>query len=422
MKRLICWVLVFAALFGCIPFASAEGEAPALRTTEQGIQFIKSQEGFSARRWWDISQYSIGYGTACGAGDYPNGITVEQADLLLRNKLVEFETSLNAYIEKHNLPLTAAQYDALISFTYNVGTSWMKSSRVSTLLTNGAFTEIEFASAMGVWCHAGKKIYTGLVLRRIREVQLFLYGDYAGTNSKKYFYVIFDADGGSMDADIYYYPEGSAYGTLQTAKKQDRKFLGWFTDAGVQLTEATVAAQNLTVKARWQTPKPAAQAFSDLQQGAWYYTYVDELYNSNVINGYTDGTFRPNGTVTVAEALKLVLVSCGSSVLSPTQAHWASGYQSTAVNNNYVTAEETENLDAPITRGLIAKLAAGALKLSAEPQSGVFADTDDGNVLALQKAGILTGTPDADGNLHFYPENHITRAELSALVYRIRNR
>lgn len=422
VKQVVSWVLVLVLLTGCLCVpVMADSIAPTLRTTEQGIQFIKSQEGFSANRMWDYSQYSIGYGTACGAGDYPNGITVEQADALLRNKLVEVEAYVNAFIEKNNLPFSESQYDALVSFTYNVGSSWMSGSRLSKLLVSGMFTEIEFASAIGVWCHAGSKVTTGLVLRRIREIQMFLYGDYAGTNSKKYYYLLFDADGGTMNADIYFYPEGSAYGPLQAAEKKDRKFLGWFIDTGVQLTEAATVSQNLTVKARWQTPRPANQAFSDVQQGSWFYTYVDELYNANVINGYTDGTFRPSGTVTVGEALKLLLLSCGSTVQSPTEGHWASGYRSLATEKAYLTAEETAQLDVPITRGLIAKLSAGAMGISAESREGIFADTGDGYVLALYNAKIITGTQEA-GELYFYPDNFITRAELSAIVFRIRNR
>ena len=419
MKRIILCLLMTALVFGCFAVPAAADDT-VLKTSEQGVQFIKSQEGFSAHRHWDYSQYSIGYGTACGAGDYPGGISVEQADGLLRKKLAEIEKSLNAYIIKNNLPFSVAQFDALMSFTYNVGTSWMFSSRLSKLLVSGQFTEAEFASAVGVWCHAGSRVNSGLVDRRIREIQLFLYGDYAGSNSKPYRYVIYNPNGGTVDSDIYFYPEGAAYGVLPAASKGNWSFLGWFTQDGVQLTEVDAAVENLKLTARWQSPRPADQAFSDVQQEMWFYPYVDELYNGDVISGYSDGTFRPTGTVTVGEALKLILLSCGNGTQMPLDAHWASGYRAFAVSRGYLSNQETAILDAPITRGMVAKLAAAAKGFSAQPKAGVFADTSAGYVLALYNKGIIQGTLENDQR-YFYPAESITRAELSTIVCRIRS-
>lgn len=419
MKRIFCGILSLILLLGCMAVPAG---ASALKTTENGIQFIKSQEGFSSKKHWDYSQYSIGYGSACEAGDFPNGITVEQADQLLRKELSGLEASLNAFIAKNNLPLSAAQFDALVSFTYNVGTNWMSGSKLSKVLIGGMFTENDFASSLGAWCHAGSKISSGLVLRRIREAQIFLYGDYTGKNSKTFRYVIFDANGGTTGTKIAFYPDGAAYGALPTATKQNRKFLGWFTSSGMQITETAAASQNLTLTARWQSPKPVSDVFSDMSQDQWYYTYVDELYNASVISGYTDGTFRPNGKVSVGEALKLILLACGNSEQGSTDVHWASGYRSLAISKEYLTAAETASLDAAITRGMIAKLAAAAMNLSAPSKTGVFADTSAGYVLALYNAGIIQGSKDAKGALHFYPNNTISRAELSAIVYRLRTR
>ena len=108
-----------------------------LRTTENGVAFIKAREGFRATAYWDYSQYSIGYGSRCEANEYPNGITQEQADRLLRKKLQEFEAKLDAFLAKNNLTLSNTQYDALISLTYNIGSTWMNGTRLASYLAGG---------------------------------------------------------------------------------------------------------------------------------------------------------------------------------------------------------------------------------------------------------------------------------------------
>lgn len=82
-------------------------------------------------------------------------------------------------------------------------------------------------------------------------------------------------------------------------------------------------------------------------------------------------------------------------------------------------AREISNLDEPINRLTIARIAAIAMGL--QPVAGVtpFVDLDDGYALALYEAGIITG--DTVGSQRFYnPESGITRAEMSAIVSRVR--
>ncbi|MBO4930103.1 MAG: S-layer homology domain-containing protein, partial [Clostridia bacterium] len=52
---------------------------------------------------------------------------------------------------------------------------------------------------------------------------------------------------------------------------------------------------------------PAHAAYADVPEGEWYQPYVTELSAQGVISGYEDGSFRPDGTVTWGEALKLIL-------------------------------------------------------------------------------------------------------------------
>ena len=405
------------------------GSVHALSTSEAGIAFIKKQEGFSKYKIWDYSQYSIGYGTQCKAGEYPDGISYEEADILMRNRVKDLESQLNAFIEKHNLPFTQNNYDALMSFTYNLGTAWMNShNRLSDILASGEpFGPSDFASALSVWCHTANGISTGLIERRILETQMFLYGDYTGKESQQYCYVIFNANGGQMTSDIYFFPKGSFYGKLQTATKpsgsEESNFVGWFRPDGTQLTAASIVTENCTVTAWWSEYQSADSVFSDVNKSDWFCSYLNELYNSGILGGFPDGTFRPNSSLTLAQALKLILSACGMAPQdSVDQSHWANGWRLRAEMEGILTHDEMLNLDAPVSRETVATIAAKALHLSTQelPQ-GVFKDSSGEYVLALYSAKIMEGTLDANGARSFHPSDSIRRSEISAVISRIKN-
>ncbi len=49
--------------------------------------------------------------------------------------------------------------------------------------------------------------------------------------------------------------------------------------------------------------------FSDVDESQWYAPYVKEAYRLGVVNGYPDGTFRPNANINIAEAYKIVMAT-----------------------------------------------------------------------------------------------------------------
>ena len=51
----------------------------------------------------------------------------------------------------------------------------------------------------------------------------------------------------------------------------------------------------------------AIQYFSDIEYNDWYYNDILALSDKELVNGYTDGTFKPNNFITRAEALKLII-------------------------------------------------------------------------------------------------------------------
>ena len=168
-------------------------------------------------------------------------------------------------------------------------------------------------------------------------------------------------------------------------------------------------------------PASAASSlpFSDVPSNIWYYTYVKDLYDSKVINGTTATTFSPQGTVTFGQALKLILLAAGYEEQAPTTTHWASGYYRLASQKGFLPSNLNLTLDQPITRLQIASIAVRTLGLTRTSSSkSPFSDTTDQSALILYDHGVFTGVETETGLL-FKPNDNITRAEVSAVIWRI---
>ena len=225
-----------------------------LNTSDACISYLKDKEGFRANAYWDYQQYSIGYGSRCKQNEYPEGITEQQADALMRSMLAEFETELNEFMQENNVRLTSNQYDALMAFTYNTGSEWMRSSRLATILKSGSYTDNELASALGIWCHVGsdsRNVSEDLIERRMREVKMFLYNDYTGKSSPDFCSLVFQTSKGKVDVDIAFYKKGEPSAPLFAAQCEMDQFIGWQTQYGMILTEGDIAMEDMTVYACW---------------------------------------------------------------------------------------------------------------------------------------------------------------------------
>ena len=163
---------------------------------------------------------------------------------------------------------------------------------------------------------------------------------------------------------------------------------------------------------------PAHAAYSDVPEGEWYQPYVTELSAQGVISGYEDGTFRPDGTVTWGEALKLILLAAGQDSQPATDVHWAGGYLNLALQWGILPVGPHYDLDAPITRQQVAQIAARALGLRAVMAHNPFADCSDPEVLALCEAGIVEGM-EVNGQMCFVGEGKLLRSQISAIIFRI---
>lgn len=90
--------------------------------------------------------------------------------------------------------------------------------------------------------------------------------------------------------------------------------------------------------------------FTDLENDAWYEDYVNSAREYGIIGGYDDGTFRPNGHVNRAEALKILLIASGianmegSSVFIGNAATWENNFSDVSASDwfyEYVMQSET---------------------------------------------------------------------------------
>ena len=191
---LMSFVLLISVFLGAAPVAKADS---GMTISDQGIRVLKEFEGFSKYAYFDYSQWSIGYGTACNKDDYPNGITLEKADELLRAYLVNLEKNLNRFANNNNLNLSQQQFDALVSFTYNVGSSWMYDNKqlITKTVLSGA-TGNDFIFALGRWCivteNGVRKVSRGLINRRMIEANMYLNGIYVNSVPSNYKYVIYE--------------------------------------------------------------------------------------------------------------------------------------------------------------------------------------------------------------------------------------
>lgn len=140
-----------------------------MKTGVNGLNLIKQFEGLKLHAYrCPADVWTIGYGhtVSVGANDV---ITEEQAIDLLRQDVAESERAINQHV---HVPLTQNQFDALISFIFNLGVGNFRTSTLLKKLNAGDYEGA--AQEFRRWVKAGGKTLPGLVRRREAESALFL--------------------------------------------------------------------------------------------------------------------------------------------------------------------------------------------------------------------------------------------------------
>ena len=155
---------------------------PTLLTiSAAGVEEIKRSEAFRANSYYDsVGVLTIGYGTTENSFNDPyewddliydeQPITEERAtELLMMHVQNEVQTYIYSLVK---VDLTQNEFDALVSFIYNVGSGNFKSSTLLRVLNKENYEEA--ANQFLVWNKGGGQVLAGLTKRRSQERELFL--------------------------------------------------------------------------------------------------------------------------------------------------------------------------------------------------------------------------------------------------------
>lgn len=141
--------------------------------TLSGLSLIKEFEGFSADIYLDAAGLpTIGYGHLLRAGEdkmFRRGISHEAAIALL---IKDVQASERAVLRLISVPLTDSQFDALVSFTFNLGAGSLQRSTLRRKVNRGEHHEATTEFRKWVW--AGGKKLKGLIRRRQAEAEIYL--------------------------------------------------------------------------------------------------------------------------------------------------------------------------------------------------------------------------------------------------------
>lgn len=169
-------------------------------------------------------------------------------------------------------------------------------------------------------------------------------------------------------------------------------------------------------------PALAASSLSDVNPGNWFYNEVSEMVASGAIEGYEDGTFKPDKQVTVVEAVSMAARMVGAPT-GANETHWGGVQMEHAYSSGWITEAEVSRSEYGklVSRELACKIIASALELKAvEGVEVSYADIGSvsegckASVLAMCTNGLLTGYEDNT----LRPQSILKRSEAAALLYR----
>ena len=178
----------------------------------------------------------------------------------------------------------------------------------------------------------------------------------------------------------------------------------------------------------------SAAGFKDIKETDWFAEAVGKLSELDIVNGLPDGSFNPQGEVTRAQFIKMLVQameykkidSVSFIDMTPYPAskpHWASVYIETALRNGVIIkAEKGDRFypDAPITRKDMVMMICRALKLNPSDRPNPYFDLEESNgyFTKAYEEYLVRGIP-MNGKIIFNPTGVTTRAQAAVIISRL---
>lgn len=140
-----------------------------MKVSSEAIDLIKTFEGFYAVPYRCPAGYwTVGYGHVLAPHEPRETITREKAEALLRRDVRHAELSLRALVR---VPLHQGQFDALVSFIFNLGAGAFERSALRRVVNRGEHEAVP--EQLARWVYAGGQKMLGLQRRRAAETALY---------------------------------------------------------------------------------------------------------------------------------------------------------------------------------------------------------------------------------------------------------
>lgn len=170
--------------------------------------------------------------------------------------------------------------------------------------------------------------------------------------------------------------------------------------------------------------KYTVDKFSDVKESDWYTQTVSKLVGLGIIDGYEDGTFKPQGNIQADAFIKMTVTALGHE-LENGESYWSEPYIEKAIDLKLVKEGEFSDYTRPINRAEIARVIVRAMDegfpKDLDKYIELISDYKDipdelkEYVLKAYVKGIVTGYPDGT----FGYNKNATRAEASTMLIRM---